>query len=122
MKRMLKAIGFGALIWTVVAVIMAAILPLMESNRGLYDSISAVAISLSLVVFTTLYLKNVASDVIKESIYLSLIIIAVCAACDASLVMFGILKMSEFVPGIVISYLMTPIIIIGMGYMRTMRS
>ncbi len=118
MKWALKAIGFGALIWTVVAVIMAAILPLMESNRGIYDSISAVAISLSLVVFSALYLKNVTSNVFKESIYFSLIIMAVCAACDASLVMFGILKMSEFVPGILITYLMTPIITIGMGYMK----
>jgi len=118
MKRVIKAIGFGALIWTVVAATMAAILPLMETNRGLFDWISSVAISLSLVVFSALYLKKVSGNAFRESIYLSLVIVAVCAICDASLVMFGLLKMSEFVPGIVISYLMTPIITMGMGYMR----
>jgi hypothetical protein len=120
MKRVLKAIGFGVLIWTVVAAVMATILPLMETNRALYDWISAVAISLSLVGFSALYLKNVSSNVLKESTYFSLIVVVVCATCDASMIMLGVLKLSD-VSWMLISYLMTPIIITGMGYMGNQR-
>src|SRR3990172_5649490 len=120
MKSVSKAIGFGVLMWIIVAATLTVSLPLMESNRGLYDSIAAVVISLSIVVFSALYLKNVAGNVLRESVYLSLTFTVVIAALDLSLLMLGILKMSfpQFVSDIAVSYLMTPIITIGMGYMR----
>ena len=120
MKSMSKAVGFGVLMWIIVAATLPVSLPLLESNRGLYDSIAAVVISLNIVVFSALYLKNVAGNVLRESVYLSLTFAVVIAALDLSLLMLGILKMSfpQFASDIAVSYLMTPIITIGMGYMR----
>ncbi len=121
MKAMLKAIVFGVSLWVIVAATLTVTLPLMTGNRGLYDSIASVVISLGLVAFSALYLKKVTENVLRESVYLSLTFAVVIAGLDLSLLVLGILKMSwyRFVSEIAVSYLMTPIITIGMGYMRS---
>lgn len=120
MKSVSKAVGFGVVMWIIVAATLTVSLPLMASNRGLYDSIAGVVISLCIVVFSALYLKHAEGNVLRESVYLSLTFMVVIAALDLSLLLSGVLKMSfsQFVSDIAISYLMTPIITIGMGYMK----
>ncbi len=120
MNSIFKAVAFGVLLWMVVAATLAASLPLMASDRGLYDSIGAVVISLGLVVFSALYLRDVTGGVLRESVYLSLVFAVVIAGLDLSLLMLGALKMSfdRFLSEIAVSYLMTPVITIGMGYMK----
>lgn len=119
MSSILKAVVFGVLLWVVVAATLTVSLPLMASNRGLYDSIGAIVISLGLVTFSALYLRPVRRNVLRESIYLSLVFAVVIAGLDTSLLMLGVLKMSisQFLSDIAVSYLMTPIITIGMGCM-----
>ncbi len=120
MNSVSKAVGFGVLMWIIVAATLTATLPLAANNRGLYDSIAAVVISLCVVFFSALYLRNAEGNVLRESVCLSLTFSAVIAALDLSLLMAGILKMSfsQFLSEIAVSYLMTPIITIGMGYMK----
>lgn len=121
MHSISKAIFFGVLLWVVVAATLLVSLPLMTSDRGLYDSIAAVVISLSLVTFSALYLRDASGPVLRESVYLSVTFAVVIAGLDVSMLMLGVLKMSlsRFVSDVAVSYLMTPIITIGMGYMKS---
>lgn len=68
-----KAAGFGVLVWLVPFVVAVLVFPLHESSRPLFESIMAVTVTATAVVFGLLYMKQVAGDFVRESIRLGIL-------------------------------------------------
>ena len=65
MKFWGKAIGYGFLVWLTPFILAFIIFPIRESARLLFESIMAVAVSATAVVFGILYLKYVSQNIVK---------------------------------------------------------
>jgi len=123
MKLIKKVLLFGFLVWLVPFVISFLIFPLKESNRGLFESIMPVVISISAVIFSILYFRRLQANFLKEACLLGIIWLAISVVLDLCLFMEGPMKMSlaEYMMDIGLTYLMIPIISIGFGYLLEKR-
>jgi uncharacterized membrane protein YeiB len=62
MNKSLKICLFGFLICIILFIVSFLIFGLHEDHRSLFESIMAVAVTLSVVIFSTLYFKTVDKD------------------------------------------------------------
>ena len=121
MKSLRLAILYGILVWIAVFAVSFAIFPIHDSNRPLFESIMPVAIAASVVFFSTLYFKKLEKNFLNEGIKLGLLWMIINILIDLPLFLpeGSPMKVSlaEYVSDIGFTYLMIPIITVGVGYL-----
>ena len=121
MKSVKNSIIYGFLIWLIVFVVAIAIFLLRESNRPLFESVIPVALTACVTIFSVIYFKKVNIESTREGILLGLIWFVINLALDQLMFSWGPMKMSilEYLSDIGVTYLLIPIIPIGMGILLT---
>ena len=121
MKSLKNSLFFGFLIWIIVFVVAIAIFPLRESNRPLFESIMPVALAACVTLLSVVYFRKVTSEPAREGIILGLTWFILNLALDRLMFSWGPMKMSivEYLSDIGVTYLMIPIIPLGMGVVLT---
>jgi hypothetical protein len=118
MKPVWKMLLFGFLVWLIPFVVAAFIYHVRNSDRPLFESIMPIVISVCVVLFSGVYFRKQRGKYLKDGIMIGLVWLAISIAIDLLMFMQGPMKMDfvDYVKDIGITYLMIPIITIGMGY------
>jgi hypothetical protein len=120
MNKYLKIVIFGFLVWLVPFIVSFFIYPLKTAGNPLFESIMPLVLTLMAVLMAYFYLKNIKTGFIKEGVIIGVVWFVINIAID--LVMFippSPMQMTlvNYMMDIGITYLIIPIITIGMGYM-----
>ncbi len=121
MTSMGKAIFFGFLVWLVPFAVAFAILPIHETSRPLFESIMPVAIAIIVVPLGVVYLRRVRRRYLREGLRLGLLWFVMCVAIDAPLMLLGRpmqMTVPEYLADVGVTYLMIPVITIGIAATR----
>lgn len=119
MHSLKKTILFGFLVWLLPFIVAFLIFPIHESNRPLFESILPLIITISVVVFSYLYFKNVDKNVRAEGAKLGIIFLLISLIIDLIVFMPNSpmhMNLLDYISDIGLTYLMIPVIVIGMGY------
>lgn len=73
MKKYMKLIGFGLLIWLIPFIVSFLIKNVRDNNRILFESIMPVIVVFAVVVFSILYFKKIEKNWIQEGIIAGII-------------------------------------------------
>ncbi len=119
MKRSVRIIGFGFLVWLIPFAVSFSIYPLKTSDRALFESIMPVAVTLAAMVFLIAYLKRMQRGFLAEGILLGAIWLGISLVLDLCLLMQGPMKMSflDYLKDIGVAYLIIPEVCVGCGYL-----
>ena len=123
MKSIRKTLVYGFLVWAIPFVVAILIFPLRATERPLFESIMPVVVTVSTVLFSNLYLKNVEAAFVKEGILLGLSWLTISLVIDLLMFMQGPMKMSfaDYARDIGLTYLIIPTITIGFGFLLEKR-
>jgi len=119
MHSLKKSILFGFLVWLMPFIVAFLMYPIHESNRPLFESIMPVVITLSVVVFTYLYFKKVEKNIVAEGAKLGIIFLLISTVIDLILFMPDSpmhMSLINYIADIGLTYLMIPVITVGMAY------
>lgn len=119
MHSLKKSILFGFLVWLMPFIVAFLIFPIHESHRPLFESIMPLVITISVVVFSYLYFKNVDKNIKAEGAKLGIIFLLISLIIDLIVFMPNSpmhMNLLEYINDIGLTYLMIPVITIGMGY------
>jgi hypothetical protein len=118
MKSLKYLISYGVLVWLLPFVFSVMIFFLQASQRVLFDSLMAIALVFTIVLFTNLYFKNKVKS-LKEGIMLGIVWVLMSLSFDFLFYIVGPAKMSvtDYIKDIGITYLIIPIITIGFTYL-----
>ena len=117
-----KAIGLGVLVWAVPFVVAVVIFPLHEPSRPLFESVMAVTVTATAVVFGLRYMKQVAGDFVRESIRLGILWFIIAIVIDAPLMLIGgpmKMTLAQYMADIGVTYLCIPVVTWGIGVTRS---
>ena len=116
MKRILKILFFGFLVWLILFIIGFLIFPLQQTQILLFKTIMVVAGALVGMAMLVLYYRKVESNFVSEGIWVGVIWLTVNIVLDL-IVLVGIFQnpVSEYFIGIGLRYLNIPIMSIGVG-------
>lgn len=120
MNKNLKIVLFGVLVWLIPFLVAFVIFPLRISMRPLFESIMPLTLTIVVIILAYYYLKDIGSNFIKEGIIIGLVWFIIDIAIDlfmflpASPMQMGFL---DYMMDIGLTYVMIPVITIGMGYM-----
>lgn len=119
MHSLKKSILFGFLVWLLPFIVAFLIFPIHESNRPLFESIMPLVITISVVGFSYLYFKSVDKNIKREGAKLGVVFLLISLVID--LIMFMLnspmhMSLSNYIADIGLTYLMIPIITVGMAY------
>ena len=125
MNKNLKIILFGFLVWLIPFLVAFVIFPLRTSMRPLFESIMPLTLTIVVIILAYYYLKNIEVDFVKEGAIIGIVWFIIDIAID--LVMFlpaSPMQMSfaDYMMDIGLTYVMIPVITIGMGYMAKNKS
>jgi hypothetical protein len=118
MKRYLRILGFGFLVWLVPFAVSFLIFPVKKSDRFLFESIMSVVVTVSAVVFAVLYFRKMRCGFLKEGAVAGVIWLAINLALDLCMFMEGPMKMPfiDYMKEIGLVYLVIPAVCIGFGW------
>ena len=119
MTSIRKALIFGVLVWLVPFAVAFLIFPLRESSRPLFESIMPVVIAAATVAFAVTYLRRARRGALREGALLGLAWFVISVAIDAPMMLFGgpmKMTLAEYVADIGITYLIIPVITVGIGF------
>lgn len=118
MRSFTKALLYGVCVWAVTFIAAMLIFPLRGPERPLFESIMPVVLALSAVFFSFLYFKHVDINYLREGIYLGITWFIINIIIDQFLFSWGPMYMAfaEYIKDIGITYLLIPIVTIGIGY------
>jgi hypothetical protein len=125
MKSTRKAVIFGFFVWLIPFVVAFAIYPLHESSRPLFESIMPVSIAIAVAVFGVRYLRAVHARFVQEGAILGLLWLAISVIIDAPLMLLGgpmQMTVAQYTADIGVTYLMIPVITIGIAVARATSS
>jgi len=125
MNKYLKIILYGVLVWLVPFIVSFFIYPLKTAGNPLFESIMPLIITLMVVTISYQYLKNLKTDIIREGILIGVSWFVISIAID--LVLFlppspMQMNLTSYMEDIGVTYIMIPMITIGMGYMAFNKS
>ena len=119
MNKYLKICLFGFLIWLIPFIVSFLIFGLHEDHRSLFESTMAVAVTLSVVLFSVLYFKTVDKDYIKEGVIIGMIWLIINLILDLIIMVLleSPMQMSigDYMMDIGLTYVIIPVITIGFG-------
>ncbi len=116
-----RAVLYGFVVWLVPFVVAFAIFPLRESARPLFESIMPVAIAAGTVTLGVIYFQRVRVGLVREGLLLGGLWFAISVLIDAPLMLLGgpmQMSVSQYVADIGVTYLMIPVITLGLGLVR----
>jgi uncharacterized membrane protein (UPF0136 family) len=115
-----KALLFGLIGWVVPFLTAWMLYPVHESNRPLFESIMPVVIAATVVILTLLYFRRVSHACLREGVFLGVVFFIVSFVLDLFMFSGGPMKMgfAEYLSDVGVTYLMIPLITIGMGAAR----
>ena len=96
------------------------VFPLRASHYALFESIMAIVISASAVLFGAHYLKGLKEGAFRESVTLGIVWLLISLGIDAPLFLIGgpmLMPVSQYVQQIGLKYVIIPIITSGFGYL-----
>jgi hypothetical protein len=120
MNKYLKIILFGVLIWLVPFIVSFFIYPLKTAENPLFESIMPIVITLIVILFTYFYLKTIETGFIKEGVIIGVIWLVISIVIDLTLFLPPSpmqMSFNNYMMDIGVTYIMIPVITIGMGYM-----
>jgi hypothetical protein len=117
MKKLLKIVFLGFLVWLICFIIGFIVWPLHESNFMLFKSIMIVSSTIVGILLLAFYFKKISANYIKEGIVVGITWFVVNIVLDL-IVLVGILKspLVEYLISPGIGYLNIPVMSIGIGY------
>lgn len=117
MNRWLKILGLGVVTWAVPFILAIPLYSLMLSDPAFFKTIMIVSGSLTGMIATVYYLKNIKKDVLKEGIAIGLIWLPLNWILDI-LILLPLSQQSipRYFLEIGLSYLAIPIMTVGVGY------
>lgn len=120
MNKYLKIIIFGLLMWLVPFAISFLVFPLKTSMRPLFESIMPLILTIVVVTLSYYYMKNLDTNFVREGILIGIVWCIISIAID--LVMFlpvspMHMSFADYMMDIGLTYVMIPVITIGMGYL-----
>lgn len=116
-----RAIGYGVLVWLVPFVVAFLVFFLHESQRPLFESIMAVTVAASAVIFGLAYVKRLDRRCVREGFTVGVLWFLICIAIDAPLMLLGgpmKMTIAEYMGDIGLTYLVIPIVTLGLGSAR----
>ncbi len=116
-----KALLFGFLVWLVTFAVAFAISPIRETSLPLFESIMPVAIAIIVVPLGVVYFRRIRRRLMREGLRLGLLWVLMCVAIDAPLMLLGwprYMTVPEYLADIGVTYLMIPVITIGIAATR----
>lgn len=120
MKNKYLRVGlFGFLTWLIPFAVAFAIFSIRESDRAFFETIMAVVVTVTAVVFSILYLKKRTTDFLKEGVLIGVVWLIINLVLDLLLFMEGPMKMafSDYMKDIGLTYLIFPAVTVGFGYL-----
>ncbi|MFT5165836.1 MAG: hypothetical protein ACI8P3_001066 [Saprospiraceae bacterium] len=119
MKNTGKILLYGFLIWLIPFLIAFGILSIHENNRPLFESIMAVTVAFVTVLFSVLFFQNKSSNYLTIGILSGLIWFGICFGIDLIMFSWGPMEMPfwAYVSDIGVTYLIIPVVTIGMGWL-----
>ncbi len=118
MKSWRKVVLFGFLVWLIPFVIAMFIFFIHDSNRALFESIMAVAVTCSAIILGLKYMKTIQSDFLKVGAVLGVVWFLICILIDTPMMLLGgpmLMTFGEYMSDIGVTYLIIPVVTIGIG-------
>ena len=117
MKATKKALGFGVLVWLVPFVAAILVFPFHETWRALFESVMAVAVAGTAVLFSWLYFRKLPAVETRDGVVVGIVWWVICVAIDLPMITAGPMEMSfsEYFADIGLTYVSIPVITIGMA-------
>jgi hypothetical protein len=118
MASLRKAVLYGMLVWLVPFAVAFLIFPLRQSARPLFESIMPVAVAGAVVGFAVSYFRLVTTTFVREGLRLGVLWLLISVAIDAPLMLFGgpmQTTLAQYVADIGVTYLLMPVITLGLG-------
>ena len=120
MNKNLKIVIFGFMVWIIPFAVSFLFFPLKASMRPLFESIMPLVLTIAVVTLTYYYMKNIDSDFVREGILIGIVWYIINIAID--LVMFlpaspMHMSFADYMMDIGLTYVMIPVITIGMGFL-----
>lgn len=115
---------YGFLVWVIPFLLALFLFSVRESNRPLFDSFMSVVLAASVIFFAIKYFQTTEENFLKEGIYLGVTWFVISLALDFPMFSAGPMKMSlyEYISDIGITYIMIPIIAVGIGFILESRN
>ena len=120
MTLLKRALAYGFLLWLIPFIAAVGIFPLREAQRPLFESIMPVVLTVSVVLFSYRYFRNISTRFLNESIKLGVLWFGISLGLDLLMFMWGPMKMTfvDYMKDIGITYLIYPAVVIGFGYLK----
>ena len=116
MNKNAKIINYGLLVWLIPSLI-TVILGSFLAAMNIFEIVSAVAIAVTVIVFSYLYLKGITENFIKESVLVGISWLVISIVLDIILILLGIsqLTLTNYTIYVAPLYIIIPAISIGLG-------
>ncbi|MEE9555368.1 MAG: hypothetical protein V3W18_13860 [candidate division Zixibacteria bacterium] len=117
MKSIKWTIIFGFLLWLIPFIVAFAIYPIRETNYPFFETIMPVTLTLCVVIFAVLYMKDLESGYIAEGVKIGIVWFLMSVVIDLFMFTWGPMKMSfgNYMMDIGLTYLIFPVVTIGFG-------
>lgn len=118
MNKTTKILIFGFLMWLVPFLVSVVIYPLKTSENPFFESIMSVVLTLTVVLFSIKYFRNLRTDFLREGILTGTVWFSISIILDLSLFIWGPMQMSfeNYMMDIGLTYLIIPTVTVGFGY------
>jgi hypothetical protein len=115
MNKIIKITGFGFIVWLIPTIITLLVSYL--KFMSFFDVISALAIAVTVIVFTYLYFRDINVNLVKEGVIIGMVWLIMSLILDIVLIYLGITKLSlmEYAIYVAPLYVIVPAITIGFG-------
>ena len=124
MRSWRRILGLGLVAWLAPFVVAFLAFPFRESARPLFESIMAVAVTVTAVLLGLVHLRRLRSGFVREGLLIGLVWFAVCLLIDAPLMLFGgPMKMTfgAYMADIGLTYVSIPVVTVGLAAARAQR-
>jgi hypothetical protein len=120
MNKFLKVIAFGFLTWLIPFVISFFVFPLRASQRPFFETIMAVTVTATAVVFSILYFRRIKYGFLREGVLIGIAWFIINIVIDLLLFMPDSpmqMSFAGYMMDIGLTYLIFPIVALGFGYL-----
>lgn len=123
MRKTLRIMLFGFLMWLIPFIVSFPIFTLRESNRPLFESIMPVVVTICVVFLAILYLRKTGAGFLKEGLIIGIVWYLICIIIDLLMFMWGPMKMTfgRYMADIGLTYVIIPTVTVGYGYLMGTR-
>lgn len=111
---------FGFLIWLIGFAVAVLIFPLRTSQRPLFESIMPVLITVSTVLFSVLYFKNLKAGFRRKGVLIGVVWLIISLVIDLPLFLLESpmqMSLPDYIMDIGVTYLIIPAVTFGFGFL-----